>query len=843
MLQRKRKRNKRRQRPMRVESLERRALMAGDVIGITPVDTGEVLLGNVVVTPVLFESDGGIDPSTEDWDIAGGEIDDLIDKITTGVNWWSETLDRLETVHEVSFTVDEAFAQDPFEIPYEPIDGSSEDFHLWVGGFLAANGYGGNGSLSIYENLERAMREFNHDQRIKHNADWSFTIFVVDSSDDSTGFFKAGRLRGAFAFAGGLFIVMPSTRPESTVAHELGHIFWARDEYSEAFDWEATRGYYDAQNYNSLSNTTEGFVQDLSIMAGGSALTGAYENFYSAESTLAHVGWRDSDGDGIFDIADVPLDLQGSGYFDASTSTYRFIGSASAVTLMNQNSSGPQSDITFNRISRLEYRAFVDDGSDLDDDDKGPWMTVSEPDQQVVMFDESFQVTQPFNTIEFRVIDGQVGVTSPIIQGGRALPAFSDSSVTGVAFIDENQDGQRTEEEDSLANTAAILRNGDGSALFQGEAFAADYSDGFLDAVNGASLRALGNLTFNDVGALDLNVDTRSFHWWDAGRRAFQSEWVNDGIQFEASLDQPVGEVVLHGIALDQPGFLRIEAYDSDGNFLSRVTSDAIELGESVPVTINDSMGRIAKVVAYGHAGIPIGLTGLQFGHNGSLQSNEGGAFQFQNLPDGVYELELVAENVIHQFDSNLVSVEVANGISSMVVASAQRVDSSRHNSVMPFDTNGDTNVTASDALVVINDLERLGARLISSMEPDGFDVDTTNDGFVSAVDALIVINQLARHAGEGEQIPGLSGEGDDSLGGLVAAFQTSGEWDCEMLDTVTEIEQIDGPLRQISSFSFSLGPSGLGENFSQVSHSSDSCESPESNRPDSSEPFLQLLV
>ncbi|MEM1068845.1 MAG: hypothetical protein AAGI63_08125, partial [Planctomycetota bacterium] len=109
--------------------------------------------------------------------------------------------------------------------------------------------------------------------------------------------------------------------------------------------------------------------------------------------------------------------------------------------------------------------------------------------------------------------------------------------------------------------------------------------------------------------------------------------------------------------------------------------------------------------------------------------------------------------------------------------------------------------------------------------------------------DALIVINQLARHAGEGEQIPGLSGEGDDSLGGLVAAFQTSGEWDCEMLDTVTEIEQIDGPLRQISSFSFSLGPSGLGENFSQVSHSSDSCESPESNRPDSSEPFLQLLV
>lgn len=149
------------------------------------------------------------------------------------------------------------------------------------------------------------------------------------------------------------------------------------------------------------------------------------------------------------------------------------------------------------------------------------------------------------------------------------------------------------------------------------------------------SLLALGDLLINDVGVLDLNVDTRGFHWWDSGPRAFQSEWTDDGVQFQATLQQPVGQVTLHAVAINQPGYLRVEAYDADGQFLGRVTSDAIELGPSVPVTIDDPLGSITRVVAYGHAGIGVGLTGLEYGQQGIVQSSAGGTFQFLNLADG----------------------------------------------------------------------------------------------------------------------------------------------------------------------------------------------------------------
>ena len=90
-------------------------------------------------------------------------------------------------------------------------------------------------------------------------------------------------------------------------------------------------------------------------------MSDAFAAHVSPDSTLAMVGWQDSDGDGVFDVADVPLRLEGIGYFDAATSRYHFRGDASAVPLMNRNSSGNQSDITLNRISELQYR--IDQGA------------------------------------------------------------------------------------------------------------------------------------------------------------------------------------------------------------------------------------------------------------------------------------------------------------------------------------------------------------------------------------------------------------------------------------------------------------------------------------------------
>ena len=74
--------------------------------------------------------------------------------------------------------------------------------------------------------IDTDIRAFNNAQRLKHNADWAFTIFVANDYGDADGQFKSGgQFEQAFAFAGGRFLVTPSQRPASTFAHETGHIF------------------------------------------------------------------------------------------------------------------------------------------------------------------------------------------------------------------------------------------------------------------------------------------------------------------------------------------------------------------------------------------------------------------------------------------------------------------------------------------------------------------------------------------------------------------------------------------------------------------------------------------
>ena len=75
-----------------------------------------------------------------------------------------------------------------------------------------------------------------------------------------------------------------------------------------------------------------------------------------------------------------------------------------------------------------------------------------------------------------------------------------------------------------------------------------------------------------------------------------------------------------------------------------------------------------------------------------------------------------------------------------------------RHNAAKPLDANGDGRVTASDALMVINEMARQregdlavdhALRQIDVLA--GRFVDTSGDGRVTAIDALRIINQMAR--------------------------------------------------------------------------------------------------
>src|SRR6056297_1765732 len=104
----KRKRTGRRRRAW-LEKLEQRQLMAADSIGVTPLDTGEFLLGRVAVTPIFLESNGESAPNEENWE--ADEIDSVLENISEGVNWWSRMLVELGTQHTLEFEIDETFAR------------------------------------------------------------------------------------------------------------------------------------------------------------------------------------------------------------------------------------------------------------------------------------------------------------------------------------------------------------------------------------------------------------------------------------------------------------------------------------------------------------------------------------------------------------------------------------------------------------------------------------------------------------------------------------------------------------------------------------------------------------
>ena len=728
----------RRNRVCRGEHLEQRRLLAANPLGVTPLDTGEFLLGKIAVTTVLFESDGTGDQETQDW--TAEEIDTALARVTEGVNWWSDTLDDLNTVHSIEFVIDDTFAVDPVETDYEPIERPSNDFYLYVGDFVVAQGYGDSASI------EEAVQRFNVDQRERLGTDWSFTIFVVDASEGDGLFAPGGSFGGAFAYAGGLFMVVPSSRPASTIAHEMGHIFWARDEYLSGGSWEDFRGYYNTQNLNAANNPTEGFEQQDSIMAGGEFLSRAYRDHVSPESTLAMVGWQDSDGDGVFDLADVPLELDALGYFDPISSSYLFSGSASAVPLVNQNSSGPQSDITLNRISSLQYSL-----------DGGGWVSAADPDQQHADFDLSIAIEQPFDSIQWRVIDEATGITSAILDGSSVLPAVSNSSISGIAFLDTNANGLREQDERVLASTVMKLRNADGTPVFGGLVAAADYPEGALpSSLDGVSLS--GDGIFAGPGMASFQESraggAKVFHSYDNQRGVWEESW-SSKVAFHAEFDQVVGEVSMRAYGMGDGSYARLEAYDDNGELLTRSTTPLIAAGSDMEVRVSDPMGRIASIRAFGHAETSILLDRLEFGGRSTVVTDASGVWSLGNLPEGNYQVQLVPELLIHSFDQPSFNISVVAGGSGFVQAAAERVDSPRHNTNNAADVNQDGEVTAVDALRIINDMARFSPRILQPGELSGDKIDVNNDGKVSAIDALNVINRLAPSptGGEGESV------------------------------------------------------------------------------------------
>ncbi|MFN9563675.1 MAG: dockerin type I domain-containing protein [Pirellulaceae bacterium] len=755
-------RERRIHRRLKLEALEERRLMAVLPSGATPRDTAEFMLGRVAVTPVFLESMGpstsqpSNDISTEDWSAA--QITEVLSKIETGLSWWTDLLATKTDVHSLEFVYDTTYAVNPVPSRYEAINRTSNEYVFWVNDFLEGVGYApANG---IQDNI----KDFNQRQREKLNADWSFTIFVVDSDNDALdgqgGTFKTGgTFSRAFAFAGGLFYVSPSTRPASTFAHEAGHIFWARDEYSGGGTYLQRRGYYNTQNLNAIDLNVPGFVQSPSIMTAGNMLEDAYERLVSPPSTLAMIGWQDSDGDGVFDVMDVPHSLSGSGRFDPVTQSYHFLGSAAVQTLRNQNSSGFQSDITLNRIDRVEIRW-----------DDGPWVLGASPNGYQVAIDQRWVAPAGARQISIRAVDSRTGVTSDVFTGSLSGPpeATWSPGVQGFVWLDQDRDGVPEGEESPLSGWDVELLSSTGQPLGWTKTLEPDQMPtGAIDnnAFPGVTLSSVGIDSDGRLGVAvdsDATTGTKVFSNFSVKSNRFVTSWGGDGNRLKAQFGSRVEAVRVDVVGESDGSIARIEAYQNGGNLVARADSVSLKPGQKTTLEIVRPSKEIDYVLIRGQGDTTIKIDRVSYGPLVTATTDRSGFYHFEAIPSGSYQVRVTLPGGGFAWSSP------SNGTQTVVYQSGQVVNqvdfgaefrgSPWMNAVLPPDVDESGAVTPRDALLVINLLNGYGSINLAQTELTNLPmIDVNGDLMMTPLDALLVINYLNAN--------GSGGQGEGELG------------------------------------------------------------------------------
>jgi len=727
--------------------------MASLPFGASPDDLGEFLLGRVAVTPVLLESNGAIDPNQLDW--TAQQKSDVLRNITEGLQWWKDLLATQSSVMQLEWVIDTTFLDAPVETSYEPISRVSGDYIRWVPEFLDTVG------VNNSTNLDAGIRSFNQTQRDKLDTDWSFTIFVVNSRPNQV-FAPGGRFSRAFAFAGGLYMVVPSNRPASTYTHETGHIFWARDEYQGGGNYYQNRGYYDAQNTNAIDlNPDLNFQQSISIMSSGLNLETAYNTVTTSQATLAQLGWQDSDGDGIFDVLDVPLQLDGVGRFDPTTNTYKFTGTAAAKALPNRNSSGLQNDITLNRVGRIEYRF----------SDNSPWLTAATPNQYVA--DLNLSIPVPSGTtgsIQIRAIDPRIGITSAVYRGSvSGINLTVASGIAGFLWSDTTNDGQRQLTEPGLSGWTVQVVDANGTPRDVQTRLEPDtLQNGVIasTAFAGATLRAIG---MDADGTLGVTTDSRATTGtkvlipYSPITRTFRAGWRDDDQNLRINLDSLQSTISVDVIGIDAINFGRLEVYSASGQLLERVTSSNLSAGRFETLSITRPTADVSYAIVKGHANTRIGIDNIRFGAVLKTTTGPLGEYRLPGLAPGSYSILVSPGNggytpipqTARTLATNVASTQPTTNVNFGLFSPP----SPWQNRTINSDVNGDGSVFALDVLLVINAINNHGIIVLSgSNVPTTFLVDVNGDTMLTPLDVLTVINFINSSSrapsGEGEPAP-----------------------------------------------------------------------------------------
>ncbi len=382
-------------------------------------DTSVFMAGTCSIKVVLFESNGTLDLNSETW--SASRITQVKNQISAGVKWWEDMYDKQGYAGDLKFNIDFTYADNPFSTKYEPISRGAMSDYLWINEFLVSQGYSYASNNSA--NMEQNTR-YNDDLRKQNGTDWAFTIYVADSYADYDGMFADGYF--GYAYLNGPYLHMTYDNDgwgiddmQMVVAHEMGHIFGALDEYegNGNSDYYSFGGYYNTQNINAYNNPNPSSRVD-SLMAESELQQPAFTNKTSSPSSLAMVGWQDSDHDGIIDVLDMPISASGVTYSYNGSTGYLTVAGKFTVTVLPRASEG--NSMTINTVDFLQYRV-----------DGGAWQTVNAIAWKSDSYNLSlsFLVAKTGFLLEWRVVDADLTATSEIYS--QTLRS-NDNNVIGI---------------------------------------------------------------------------------------------------------------------------------------------------------------------------------------------------------------------------------------------------------------------------------------------------------------------------------------------------------------------------------------------------------------------------
>jgi hypothetical protein len=327
--------------------------------------TSEFMVGKVAVGIILPESNGALDPSTEDW--TNDRIDQVVAEIQNAMNWWA----RFNPSGSLSFYYD-VHTRVPTQ--YEPINRSSDEDGVWISETLSTLGYSGS---------DWVEKTFNYLNTIRgdYGTDWAVVAFVVDSLNDPDGMFTDGY----FGYTYGFLVVMTYDNDywhienmDTVMAHEFAHDFGAGDEYCVPGYWccwcGGDYGYLGIPNSNCEAGCDRAPEDDVCDGDDSTPDSDCHNCSSCVEITCLmrrggigggvcdvsqrQVGMRDLDGDGILDpvdtFPDVTIDPPLPDEFSGNTPTI------SGVVQDVPHDSPTHDQVTINHITSVWFQ--VDDG-------------------------------------------------------------------------------------------------------------------------------------------------------------------------------------------------------------------------------------------------------------------------------------------------------------------------------------------------------------------------------------------------------------------------------------------------------------------------------------------------